>query len=591
MKDESCNEGRNNDINKSTDAQKDSVDNETLEQPTFPLQQGLPSTTVVPKTAVEQPQDVMSYRQHMKGVFQLTYPIILGEVFQNTLPIMDIAFVGQLGKDELAATALATVWFNLWHSAMTGFMTAIDTLLSQSYGAQQYDQFSIWTGNSIIVVFLVTILVSGIIALCGPAMHLFGQDPALADAAGEFSYRLLPGLFPYYIFKVLTKYLQTQNKLAPGVWIGVLANGMNALFNWALIYAADLGLQGAPWATTLTRTVEFLMIIAYLYHQRRHRPATLQDTWPRFDKNKFTRATLKPFWKLAISGALSITAEAWSFEITTILAGLLSILALDAHIVSLSVATFLFLSFPFAIGIAASIRVGQLIGEQRPKDAQKSTHASVFLSTIVQAILCIILLLCKDVVGYVFSGEDEVVHLVSKLVPISCLFMMGDAIQATIGGVFRGLGRQTFVLMLNILGFWVCAVPLGALLTFVADIGVFGLWWGFNIGIYTSAAVGIVFLKLRVDWKLEAKKALQRLSIDSETNSNNGTPMEDTVLDDTERREATTAQMAPNRCNPNHLAYFSSFDQAQKCYGIQIAGEMNETMAGLSLPSEELAGT
>eukprot|EP00980_Cylindrotheca_fusiformis_P006046 scaffold1301_cov128-Cylindrotheca_fusiformis.AAC.9 len=520
----------------------DSDNANSLEQHSAPLAEGLPHAAA-PAAVVEQTQDVMTYRQHMKDVFQLTYPIILGEFFQNTMPIMDIAFVGQLGKDDLAAAALATVWFNLWNSTMIGFMTAIDTLLSQSYGAHQYDQFSTWAGTSLVIVFFVTILTSGIIALCGPVMHLFGQDPELADVAGRFSYRLLPGLFPYYIFKVLNKYLQTQNKVAPGVWIGLFANGVNALFNWALIYAADWGLQGAPWATTLTRTVEFLMIAAYLYYQKKFR-ACNPRTWPRLDKDKFTRTALRPFWKLAITGALSITAEVWSFEITTILAGLLSVLALDAHVLTLSISNVLFLSFPFAIGIAASIRVGQLIGDQRPKDARKSALASFFLSSVIQAILCIILLLCKDIVGYVFSREDEVVHLVSKLVPISCIFMIGDAFHATISGVFRGLGRQTFVLMLNVLGFWVFAVPLGAILTFAADIGVFGFWWGFNIGIYASSLVGIVILKLRVDWKFEAKKALQRLSVvDSETNPNNIAPVEDTILDGTETRETTTVQV------------------------------------------------
>jgi Na+-driven multidrug efflux pump len=39
----------------------------------------------------------ISYRQHLQDVFKLTCPIILSELFQNKLPLMDIAFVGQLG--------------------------------------------------------------------------------------------------------------------------------------------------------------------------------------------------------------------------------------------------------------------------------------------------------------------------------------------------------------------------------------------------------------------------------------------------------------------------------------------------------------
>ena len=267
--------------------------------------------------AVEDGVSNISYRQHLRDVSKLTYPIILSEIFQNTLPVMDIAFVGQLGKDDLAAAALATVWFNLINSTMIGFMTAIDTLLSQSWGAQQRESFAIWTGNSLVIVFAATIIASGIVALCGPCMKLFGQDPSLADAAGEFSYRLIPGLFPYYIFKVLTKYLQAQNCLAPGVWIGFAANGMNALFNYGLIFAAGWGISGAPWATSLTRLMEFTLILIYMFIKRK------ELNLPMYSRKNLHCSVLRPFWKLAIYGALSISAEAWSFEINMILAGLL----------------------------------------------------------------------------------------------------------------------------------------------------------------------------------------------------------------------------------------------------------------------------
>ena len=420
---------------------------------------------------------------------------------------MDIAFVGQLDKNDLAAAALATVWFNLWNSTMIGFMTSIDTLLSQSYGANQYDNFKIWTGNSLFITTLVTIIVSLIIASCGPCMKLFGQDPLLSEEAGEFSYRLIPGLFPYYLFKVLTKYLQTQDILAPGVYIGIIANALNALFNWGFIFKANWGLLGAPWATTLTRFIEFILIASYIYLQKN----MLKDTIPIFSKENLHPAILKPFWKLSISGALCFSAEAWSFEITTILAGLLGTITLDAHIITLTLAGFLFLSFPFAIGIAASIRVGKLVGDQRPIDAKRSAYTSYLSSTIIYFIICVIILPCKDILGNLFSSDEDVANLVSQLIPISCIFMMGDSIQATTGGVLRGLGRQKLVLWLNILGFWVLAVPIGALLTFPLGLGVYGLWWGMTIGIYSSGLIGIWYLK-RVNWDHEVRKSMKLLS-------------------------------------------------------------------------------
>jgi Na+-driven multidrug efflux pump len=160
---------------------------------------GLPPTDsiIASVSAKEQsPLDCLSYRQHLMDLSKSTYPIILTDVFQNSLPVVDVAFVGNLGKDALAAAALATVWFDLWHASMLGIQTATDTFLSQCYGANQLDNYAIWTGNSLVITIFTTILMSGAMALCAPCMKLFGQDSDLADAAGEFSYRLIPGFFP-----------------------------------------------------------------------------------------------------------------------------------------------------------------------------------------------------------------------------------------------------------------------------------------------------------------------------------------------------------------------------------------------------------
>eukprot|EP00978_Attheya_sp_CCMP212_P021564 scaffold63114_cov60-Attheya_sp.AAC.3 len=452
-----------------------------------------------------------TYSQHAQQIVAISGPIVLSEIFQNTLPLVDIAFVGRLtSTQDLAAAALATVWFNLWNATMLGFCTAVDTLLSQAKGAKEYETFAMWSGNGMFIVSLVSLLVSGLVALCEPVMVAFGQDPALAAAAGQFSYRLIPGLVPYYLFKVLVKHLQAQNILAPGVLIGIFANIFNVIANWLLISYFSLGLQGAPWATSITRCIEFIMIVSYFYWKK---STSLSKTWPSFSFKNLKRDVVMTFLKLATTSALSFTVEAWSFEITTILAGLLGTVALNAHIITLSIATFIYLSFPFAIGIASSITIGQFTGEGKPADARRSCWISFLLAFGVQASLVAIVWPTSDLLGSLFSNDAEVSSLVSELIPLSCIFMMGDAIQSNAGGALRGLGQQKLLLMLNLIGFWVLALPSGALLTFVADIGVYGLWWGMSIGIYSSSLIGVALLKYYINWDRETEVAKVRMSV------------------------------------------------------------------------------
>lgn len=76
----------------------------------------------------------------------------------------------------------------------------------------------------------------------------------------------------------------------------------------------------------------------------------------------------------------------------------------------------------------------------------------------------------------------------------------------------RGLGRQKLVLFLNVLAFWILAIPVGSLLTFVGNAGIAGMWWGYVIGIYSAGIVGVTALKYRISWEKEALKAAKRVS-------------------------------------------------------------------------------
>jgi hypothetical protein len=46
------------------------------------------SGLAAPALAVDTADQIISYRQHMIDVSKLTYPIILSEIFQNTLPVV-----------------------------------------------------------------------------------------------------------------------------------------------------------------------------------------------------------------------------------------------------------------------------------------------------------------------------------------------------------------------------------------------------------------------------------------------------------------------------------------------------------------------
>ncbi len=94
------------------------------------------------------------------------------------------------------------------------------------------------------------------------------------------------------------------------------------------------------------------------------------------------------------------------------------------------------------LGVAASTRVGNLIGSRSAQGAKQASHVSALLSVVVGLFVMIALMVTKDVrmldpllvkkaqssvtkvFGYVFSDDESVVRLVSKVMPLVASFQV-----------------------------------------------------------------------------------------------------------------------------------------------------------------------
>ena len=105
---------------------------------------------------------------------------------------------------------------------------------------------------------------------------------------------------------------------------------------------------------------------------------------------------------------------------------------------------------------------------------------------------------------------------------------VGDGVLGTSQGVLRALGRQSQLMVLNCVAFWVIAVPLGFYLTFHAGgkgMGLVGLWIGMATGCFLAASTSCALVVV-VDWHEEERKAreLAALSMGGEYEAIDGAP-------------------------------------------------------------------
>ncbi|KZV85394.1 mate-domain-containing protein [Exidia glandulosa HHB12029] len=294
-----------------------------------------------------------------------------------------------------------------------------------------------------------------------------------------------------------------------GTYVLLVTSPLNVALNVWLVLHTSWGLLGAPLAISITYWTSFLLLVAYTSVSPTHKQ---NGTWGGVQVHKATslRGGIE-FLKIAVPGILMVGTEWWAFEIVAIAAGQLGALPLSAQSCIMTVDQVLN-TIPFGLGVAASVRVGNLLGWRSAKGASTAAHAAATLSVVLGGAVMTAMLVMRQSFGYLFTDDDATVVLVAKVLPFVASFQIADGLAGSCGGVLRGQGRQHLGAAFNLVAYYVIAIPLGLTLAFSYDKGLAGLWVGQVVGLFIVGLSEYAVVALGTNWDVEVRKAAERTS-------------------------------------------------------------------------------
>ncbi len=288
--------------------------------------------------------------------------------------------------------------------------------------------------------------------------------------------------------------------MRPGTYVLLITSPINAGLNFLLVYTYDMGLLGAPVATGISYWLSFLLLLAYA------RCVNGWEAWGGWSRKCVHN--MGTFARLAFLGVIHVGTEWWAFEIVALAAGKLGTIPLAAQSVIMT-SDQVMNTIPFGIGVAASARVGNLLGAKDAKGAARAANTAAWLSMMLGAIVLAALMISKDHFAKIFNNDSAVVKLTAEVLPFVALFQIADGLNCSCGGSLRGMGRQHIGAAVNIVSYYCGALPLGIWLAFHGW-GLKGLWVGQCIALYL---VGILewAIVARSNWEYQIKKAFERM--------------------------------------------------------------------------------
>jgi MATE family multidrug resistance protein len=185
------------------------------------------------------------WREEMRAMMILAWPMILTNLAQTAMTATDVMIIGRLGADALAAGALGS---NMYFAPLIfglGLMYATAPMMAAERGRKKHSvrdlrrtvRQGLWL--SVLVVIPIWLILWNTETL----LLAMGQDPGLSVQAGIYVRHLQWAVLPFYGYIVLRSFLSVLEKPGWALVIMVIAVILNAVGNWALVFG-NMGFPG-----------------------------------------------------------------------------------------------------------------------------------------------------------------------------------------------------------------------------------------------------------------------------------------------------------------------------------------------------------
>ena len=432
--------------------------------------------------------DRSAFIKETRSLLTLGMPLVGSFVAGFLIHMTDTLMLGWYSVLSLAAATIATsTWFVLYifgsgfaHAAMP--LVAAAEAEGDATTSRRTTRMGLW-------------LSLGYFALAFPPLWwgeetllFLGQDPEVAEAGEKYLRIAVFGMAPGLLAQVMRSYLSGLELTRFLFYVTVIAVGLNALVNYALIFgnlgAPELGIEGAAIASVLVQLGSFVAFAIYAQIKTKE-DNLFQRIW---------RPDWPAFWhlfKMGVPIGITSLAESGLFSASAVMMGWIGAHELAAHGIALQVTALMFM-FHVGISQAATIRAGQAFGrhdELMLRRVGLAAHGISFVFGIFVVLLFVSVpeLLASAFVDPSDPARDTIIEIGVMLILLAALFQFVDSAQIVALSLLRGVQDTTIPMWLAALSYWAIGMPASYVMAFTLGWAEVGLWLGLTVGLAAAS--------------------------------------------------------------------------------------------------------
>ena len=405
-------------------------------------------------------------KQFLMFIFKTSLPLIIQNVFMQSLDFLDQVMVSSLGTKEIAAIGVCTKIVSMYFAALYGGGSGSAFFLNQYYGKDDKKNYRRMFGVNVSFCMMTSLLMA-ILVFVFPSqiMHIFNSDPVVVESGVKyfriagFAYLMCGITFPIsYALKGMGFVTQT-------LIVTVVSIVSNLVLNYIFIFGPfglpSFGVMGAAMGTMVSRLLEFICYTAWIYKTR--------FELLKFGKDMFrlSKGRIKEYLKHVIPLIFNEIMWSTGFTVYFIIYGRRSTDALSAISI---MNTMLMVSKLILAGFsgASQIALGRALGRREDELVEWYVKRFVFIALLVGIFTSILMLSLSTPILSVFGieGTQTGVYVKQCMMVLAGYALLDALTSINVEGFFRVAGDTSFIAFIDMGSVWI----IGVTFTFITGV-------------------------------------------------------------------------------------------------------------------------
>jgi putative MATE family efflux protein len=409
--------------------------------------------------------------------------------------VVDSIIVGNyIGTEALAAVGASFPVIFVMISLILGISSGISVVISQFYGAKQFENVVKAINTFYVFVFSASILLSILGVYFAKDIFILLKLPeAILQDATDYLQIYLGGIIVMFGFYGTNAILRGMGDSKTPLYFTIVSTVLNIVLDLVFVLVFGWGIKGVAYASVIAQAISFILATIYINRG---------DSLIHFSIKNLS-LDFEIFMKSLKIGLPTGLQQSF------VALGMIAIMRIVNDFGTETIAAFTaasrldsFASMPaMAFASALATFAGQNIGANKIERVRKGFLTTLGFTAITSIIVSVFMYLFGRQFIMLFSQDAAVIEIgYNYLIIVSSFYVLFSSMFAT-HGLLRGAGDTLVPMFLTLISLWLLRIPVSYYLSRPEiGLGSDGIWWGIPIAWGFGFVSSFIYYKMGY-WK------------------------------------------------------------------------------------------